>query len=70
MSTPQPSHPLGALTTFELSRCRRDLEYSLKNLPGQAAVRAQLQQKLARVMAEQESRAQIHQASRSGPVSR
>ena len=70
MSTPQPPHPLHALTTFELSRYRRDLEHSLKNLPAKASVRAQLQHKLAQVMAEQESRAQIHQANGSGPARR
>ena len=70
MSTPQPPHPLHALTTFELSRYRRDLEHSLWSLPGQDPARAGLQQQLAQVMAEQESRAQIHQAARPGSAGR
>jgi hypothetical protein len=59
MSTPQPPHPLGALTTAELTRYRRELEHALKALPGHAAVRQQLQARLADVQAEQESRAAI-----------
>jgi hypothetical protein len=70
MSTPQPPHPLGALTTFELSRYRRELEHSLRSLPTQAPDRAQLQHKLAQVLDEQESRAQIRRANGSGPASR
>jgi hypothetical protein len=52
----QPQHPLYALTTYELSRYRRELEHALKSLPSQAPVRAQLQQKLAEVKAEQDDR--------------
>jgi hypothetical protein len=55
----QPAHPLHALTTYELSRYRRELEHALKSLPTQAPVRAQLQDKLAEVMAEQDSRLDI-----------
>jgi len=55
----QPAHPLHALTTYELSRYRRELEHALKSLPTQAPVRAQLQDKLAQVMAEQDSRLDI-----------
>jgi hypothetical protein len=40
----QPRHPLPALTTYELSRYRRELEQALKSLPTQAPVRAQLQE--------------------------
>ena len=29
----QPAHPLHALTTYELSRYRRELEHALKALP-------------------------------------
>ena len=58
-SVPQPSHPLYALTTFELSRYRRELEQSLAELPGQASVRRPLHDKLALVLAEQKSRAKI-----------
>ena len=70
MSTPQPPHPLAALTTFELARYRRELEQALRDLPGQTPIRAQLQQNLTQVIAEQQSRTQIRQASRSGPARR
>ena len=55
----QPKHPLHALTTFELSRYRRELEHALRSLPTQAPVRTQLQRKLAQVMAEQDDRAKL-----------
>jgi hypothetical protein len=51
-----PPHPLPALATFELSRYRRDLEHALKGLPTTAPVRRLVQQQLAEVMAEQDSR--------------
>ncbi len=54
----QPPHPTSQLTTYELKDYRRELEHALKTLPGRAAVRAQLQAKLAEVLAEQESRSQ------------
>lgn len=55
----EPAHPLHSLTTYELSRYRRELEQALKSLPTQAPVRVQLQDKLAQVMAEQDSRLDI-----------
>jgi hypothetical protein len=55
----RPPHPLHALTTYELSRYRRELERALKSLPTQAPVRIQLQDKLAQVKAEQDSRLNI-----------
>ena len=58
-AVPQPGHPVPALTTFELRHYRRDLEHALATLPGHAAVRRVLQDKLAEVLAEQESRAKI-----------
>ena len=54
---PQP--PLAALTAYELSRYRRELEQALKSLPTQAPVRAQLQDRLAQVKAEQDARLNI-----------
>ena len=54
-----PEHPLDALTTYELSRYRRELEHALKALPEHAAVRELLRTKLAGVLAEQESRVAI-----------
>ena len=54
-----PSHPLPALTTYEISRYRRDLEHALKVLPEHATVRELLQGKLAEVLAEQQSLTEI-----------
>ncbi|HTX26253.1 MAG TPA: hypothetical protein VME19_04440 [Streptosporangiaceae bacterium] len=60
-----PPHPLYALTTYELSRYRRELEHALTALPGHAPVRGQLQQRLAEVQAEQHSRAQLSTGGRA-----
>jgi hypothetical protein len=54
-----PEHPLPALTTYELSRYRRDLEHALEVLPEHATVRELLQGKLAEVLAEQQNRTKI-----------
>jgi hypothetical protein len=45
-----------ALTTYQLSRYRRELEHALKALPEHVAVRELLGGKLAEVLAEQEGR--------------
>jgi hypothetical protein len=58
-SIPQPGHPLYALTTSELRAYREDLEHALTAPPGHAERRKLLQDKLAEVLAEQESRAKI-----------
>ena len=58
-TVPQPQHPVPALTTFELSNYRRELERALTTLPGHAATRELLQDRLAEVLGEQESRAMI-----------
>lgn len=63
-TVPPPRHPLHALTTYELSHYRRDLEQALEVLPGHAAVRELLLGKLAEVVAEQQSRAKIAAAGR------
>ncbi len=52
----RPKHPLHALTTYELRDYRRALEHALPTLPANAEVRSLLQQRLAEVMAEQDSR--------------
>jgi hypothetical protein len=59
MTPDQPAHPLHALTTYELRKYRSDLEHALKTLPEHAAARELLHEKLAGVLAEQESRAAI-----------
>jgi hypothetical protein len=60
-----PPHPLYALTTFELSRYQRELEHILADLPGHAPVREHLQQRLAEVQAEQQSRTRISASDRA-----
>ena len=52
-----PPHPLHALTTYELRDYRRELEHALATPPGQPGARGLLRQRLADVLAEQESRA-------------
>jgi hypothetical protein len=60
MDTPQsPPHPLPALTTYELRDYRCELEHALRALPGHAAARDLLQQRLAEVLSEQQSRITI-----------
>ena len=53
-----------ALTTYELSRYRRELEHALKELPEHASVRELLQGRLAEVLAEEDSRAKIADVAR------
>jgi hypothetical protein len=53
-----PPHPLPALTTYELTRYRRELEHALAVASAPAAARG-LQDQLAAVLAEQEDRAAI-----------
>jgi hypothetical protein len=57
-----PAHPLPALTTYELRDHRRQLEHALTAVPDHSAAHAQLQGRLAEVLAEQDSRARIHAA--------
>jgi hypothetical protein len=54
-----PPHPLPALTTFELARYRRDLEHALQSMSVRSPARGQLEQRLAEVQAEQQSRTQV-----------
>ncbi len=60
---PPPPHPLGALTSYELSAYRRQLEQSLRALPGHDPARPAVQQRLAEVQAEQRSRTTITAAN-------
>jgi predicted negative regulator of RcsB-dependent stress response len=69
MAIQQPPHPMPALTTYELRNYRRELEHSLKTLPEHAQIRALLQQRLAEVLAEQDSRDRLHHASGTGTTS-
>jgi hypothetical protein len=63
MTIEQPPHPVQALTTYELRNYRRELEQSLGALPEHVAMRVILQQRLAQVLAEQDSRNRLHQAN-------
>ena len=59
MSVPQPPHSVGALTTSELSRYRRELEHALQAPPGPGPASGLLQARLAEVLAEQDGRRRI-----------
>jgi hypothetical protein len=60
-----PEHALPRLATFELTRYRRELERALKRLPTDSADRPRLIGQLGEVLAEQESRQRIRDASMS-----
>ena len=62
----KPKHAMHALTTYELTRYRRELEHALKFLPGHAEVRVLLQQRLSEVLTEQQGRIQLQQSSQTG----
>jgi hypothetical protein len=65
LAVAQPEHPLHALTTFELSNYRRDLERAIAFFDGKDPVpdvRGDLQARLDAVLAEQESRRRIADA--------
>jgi hypothetical protein len=57
--TGEPSHPVHALTTYELRDRRRELERAIKGISPEAPVQADLRRKLDEVLAEQAERARI-----------
>jgi hypothetical protein len=57
-----PSHPVHALTTYELRHYRRALEHSLKTIPAGVPVRELLHARLSEVLAEEECRAHLQVA--------
>jgi hypothetical protein len=64
-SVTQPGHPLHALTTFELTGYRRQLEHAIVFFDAQdpvPPVRADLQAALDDVMTEQDDRTKISRA--------
>jgi hypothetical protein len=63
---PQSAHPLGALTTYELNRYHRELERALKGLIIGVPARRLVQDKLAQVLEEQDSRDQIRSGRQPG----
>jgi hypothetical protein len=65
-SADEPQHPVSALTTYELSHQRRELERAIAFFSKQDPVppaRDDLQLKLDRVLAEQEDRERIAHAN-------
>jgi hypothetical protein len=69
-AAPEPPHALGALTTSELSRYRRDLERALNDRTiGMAPVAESIRTRLAAVLDEEIQRSQIRNAGRTWPVS-
>jgi hypothetical protein len=69
MTVKTPKHPLYALTTYELTDYRRELEHALAVLPRYTADREDLLRRLADVTGEQESRAAIAAAPTRTPGS-
>ncbi|MGH3182783.1 MAG: hypothetical protein ACRDOE_12885 [Streptosporangiaceae bacterium] len=63
MHTPQPPHPVPALTTSELTRYQRQLEHAITAITPEAPVQASLTRKLGEVLAEQQSRAALTAAA-------
>ena len=63
MAIEQPPHSMHSLTTYELKNYRRELEHALKTIPEHAQVRELLQQRLAEVLAEQDSRNRLQHAN-------
>ena len=59
-----PKHPVYALTTFELNERRSALERAIREIPLDVTVPEYLRSDLADVIAEQDERARIRQASR------
>jgi hypothetical protein len=55
----QPAHPLHALTTYELTRYRRELEHAIKGSAPDTPVQADLRRKLAEVRAQQDERVRL-----------
>ncbi len=55
----QPKHRLSAMTTYEISRYRRELERAITGISPDAPVQADLRRRLAEVAAEQDERARI-----------
>ena len=59
MTPDPPPHRLSALTTYELTGYRRELEHALTTTPGTAPVRTLLHTRLSEVLAEQEARTRL-----------
>lgn len=60
----RPKHPVHALTTYELNEHRSALERAIREISPGAAIPECLRNDLAEVLAEQEQRTRIREASR------
>jgi hypothetical protein len=59
MTTPDPPHPVHALTSRELTEYRRQLEHAISGIDPDAPVQALLHRNLAEVLAQQDTRAAL-----------
>lgn len=57
-----PTHPLYALTSYELHRYRKDLEHAINGIAADAPAHADLRRQLDAVTAEQDDHARIAHA--------
>lgn len=66
---PEPAHPIGQLTTRELSDYRRQLERAIgdRNV-GQAPIAAGLREKLSEVVSEEADRERRRQSGKRWPL--
>ncbi len=68
-NTPEPAHPIGQLTTRELSDYRRQLERAIGDRTvGQAPIAADLREKLSEVMGEEADRKRRRQSGKRWPL--
>jgi hypothetical protein len=68
-STPEPAHPIGQLTTRELSDYRRQLERALGDRTiGKAPIAAELRAKLSEVVSEEAERERHRQSGQRWPL--
>jgi hypothetical protein len=69
VSAPEPGHPIGQLTTRELSDYRRQLERAIGDRAvGQAPIAADLRAKLSEVISEEEVRARHRRSGQRWPL--
>jgi hypothetical protein len=62
----QPKHPVHSLTTYEISRYRRELEHAINGISPDAPVQADLKSRLDAVLAEQAERERIATDANTG----
>jgi hypothetical protein len=68
-SAPEPGHPIGRLTTRELSDYRRQLERAIGDrIIGQAPIAAGLREKLSEVISEEAERERHRRSGQRWPL--